>query len=112
MLNSAVRNQVKGGFDKVIDLLGTELVWTEAVEPGRSLKVVAGFRNIGRDDQELVNAYGAGGKVITAKVETLPVEPRKFDTFEVEGEVYVVQAVHPVHLNAELIGYRMYARGR
>jgi hypothetical protein len=100
------------GFNTAIDSLGVPMLWTQAAEGGQSASIVAGFRAVGKDDEVIINSYGIETKVITVKVDSLPVPPQKFDRFVVQGETYVAQSSHQIYLNGVLIGHKCYCKGR
>lgn len=111
MLNTATWNQVSSAFDQVVDLLGTNFTWNQAKSPNGTAQAVCGIKTVGAKDIELINSYGIGAKVLTIKAASLPVPPEKFDEFTVNGEVYTADAVHPVRINDQIVGYKCYCRG-
>jgi hypothetical protein len=99
-------------FSMTINTLGAPMKWVQAKAPKATAEIIAGFRAVGVRDVALVNAYGVEAKIITVRAGTTPVPPAKFDSFEVAGEVYVAQAVHEVHANERLLGYKLFCKGR
>ena len=112
MLSSADKQKMRGGFEQVVGLLGVPATWRQVKAPNGSHAATVGFRTAGKDDQEVVQAYGIDTVIITCLSKDFPTAPVKFDEFEIMTETYVANAVHPIHLNAELIGYKVLARGR
>ena len=111
MMNQALRVRMKVAHSMTVDLLGTTLVWT-SVDGSQTDICVGGFRQVGRDDLAIINAYGSETKVITLSTATTAIVPSQFDIFLAHGLAYVVQAVHEIWLNDDLIGYGCYCRGR
>ena len=111
MLNASLLADMRNSYAKVIDTLGTPLTWTQAVGGGTGA-FVCGMAIAGDKDEALVNSYGVGARIITVKATDFPVAPSKFDKFSSGTEVYVAEAVHPVHLNAGIVGYRVIIKGR
>ena len=111
MLNQATYNKVRGGFEQAIGLLGVPADWAEAVPPNASATVVIGFRTANREDTEVVNAYGPHAVVMTFAAKDMPKAPVKFDSVVVKGTRYTLDAVHNIHINGDLVGYKAYSRG-
>ena len=88
-------------------------VWTAAKPPSPSATVVGHLRQLGKGDEELVNAYGADGVEITCRVSDFTQAPEKFDAFVVKGHRYVAQDVRmQVGFSGSPLLYRIYAKGR
>ena len=102
---------MKVAHSMTVDLLGTTLVWT-SVDGLQTETCVGGFRQVGRDDLAIINAYGSETRIITLSTATTAVIPSQFDIFLAHGLAYVVQAVHEIWLNDDLIGYGCYCKGR
>lgn len=110
-MSSSLRGKVRSAYDFAIDFLGSEAV-IESASTGAKITTTVGFRNIGRDDNEVVNAYGPGTVAITVSQANCPTEPMKFDQITIAGKVYTVQAAHIATLNGEIFGWRVYATGK
>jgi hypothetical protein len=103
---------MRGEYEKLIDTLGIPLTW-ESAKQGSTAAIVAGMRIASDQSDAIVNAYGVGARIITLKASSFPTtQPEKFDKFKTGSEVYVADTVVPVHLNNELVGYRVYVRGK
>jgi hypothetical protein len=111
MLDAATKGKMAAAFSTAIVTLGSPMQWQEALPPNRTATITAGFRAVNRDDLSIVNAYGVETKVITVRAQDLPQAPAQFDAFIINGERYVVQASHQVHLNDLLVGHRCYCKG-
>lgn len=87
--------------------------WMQAQAPHTDL-VVKGFRRyFGSEEVEYINSHGAKGAEIICDLATFNgMAPEKFDRFEVDGEIFTVQAVKviPGHTNSRLI-VRCYCHG-
>lgn len=112
MLGAVDYGNVKGSFEQVIELLGSPCIWTQAKPPHATKTVRAGFRTAGAQDAEVVNAYGIGAKIITLKAADFTVPPEKFDKLQFNAERYTADSVQPIHLNAAVVGWKIYARGQ
>lgn len=112
MLGASDYNNVKGSFEQVIELLGSPCVWTQAKPPHATKTVRAGFRTAGAQDTEVVNAYGMGAKIITLKAADFTTAPEKFDKLQFGTERYTADSVQPVHLNAAVIGWKIFVKGQ
>ena len=99
----------------VMSLLGTfnnKVTWREAKAPNATQVIVAHVRHFTGDEAELINAWGSTGVEIFIDAKSIPQEPVKFDTFELDGEKWVAGAVHNMHgFSNNLLLYRVYARG-
>ena len=111
MLNAALHNQFRNGFNQTVDALGTTVTWASA-DGTLSEVMVCSFRSVGRDDIAIINAFGSEIRVIVMSTSTTARVPSQFDTFMVHGMVYVVQAAHEIWLNDALVGYRCYCKGK
>lgn len=88
-------------------------VWTAAKPPAPTATVVGHLRQLGKGDEELINAYGTDGVEITCKADDFPQPPEKFDAFLVKGHRYVAQDVRmQVGFSGSPLLYRIYAKGR
>jgi hypothetical protein len=112
MLGAALFNQMKAGYDQVIDLLGSPVMWTQTKPPRNTVQIIAALKIADDSDDAIVNAYGVGVRILTAKASDFIVPPVKFDSFAMGNEVYIAEAVHPVHLNNALVGYRVMVKGK
>lgn len=76
-------------------------------------KVVMGHkRNFRSEETEYVNAYGAHGCEFICRASDFPSPPEKFDTFTLNGEVYVIQDVRRANgFNNTVISYNCLCRG-
>ena len=112
MLSATDANNLRGAFTTAIDALGVPATWTQAKPPADTKNITVGFRTAGKDDQEIVAAYGIAAKIITMKAADFTTDPEKFDSLLIMNERYTLDAVMPVHLNGAIIGYKAYARGK
>lgn len=112
MLNAAVRNSMRAAHELAISSLGSPVTYRPVA--GGSFDIVVGFKTVGVNDVELVNAYGIGAKIITVRQIDLPVQPKKFDVIEISGtgEKLTASTVSDVHLNGELIAYKLSTAGK
>ena len=87
--------------------------WTQTKAPNESAVVVGHVRNLGNNDIELINAYGADALECTAKAADFPITPVKFDNIKLaDGRSLVVQDVRlQIGYNGVVILYKMYLKG-
>lgn len=111
MLTMTAMAGIKREFDATVARLGVPATWSRAKAPQTSKSITVGFRTAGIKDTEIVNAYGINAVVITVRELDLDVAPEKFDTFMIQGVRHTADAVHPVHLNGSIIGWKVYVRG-
>jgi len=97
----AVTDPLKKMFSDMIDILGVDVIWTSVKSPTQHASVRVGFKTAGKDDSEIVNAYGSGTVILTAKAVDFSVPPQKFDVFAVAPGNYVIS-----------VGYKIVARGK
>lgn len=112
MLSAAIQATWRSQYAQLIYALGTAALWTQAKAPNQTADLVVGFRGLGRDDLELINAYGVEAKAVTVVITDLPVPPQKFDNFHIHGEDFVAQAVHTTYMNGLAVSYRVMVVGR
>jgi len=113
MLTNTLKTEARGAHELAISLLGTP-VSVSPVSGAASYNAVVGFKTVGSSDVELINAYGVGAKIITISSKDVPAAPAKFDQVKVTGtgEVLTVSTVSDVHLNGELIAYKLATAGK
>lgn len=111
MLTEAAISGIRTQFDHTVAALGVPATWSRAKAPSPTKAVTVGFKTAGVRDTEIVNAYGLNAVVMTMRAIDTAVAPEKFDTFTVHGVRHTADAVHPVHLNGEIIGWKIYVRG-
>lgn len=112
MLTRTLFSTMKSQYERVIDTLGVPMSWTH-IKSGLTLSVIGGIKIAGNEDIAIVNAYGIGARIITVKASSFPTtHPEKFDKFVVGSETYIIENVSPVHFNGELVGYRVFTKGR
>ena len=107
MLSLDDKNKYKAACEQTIDTLGVPCTFMS--KTSGTVNCVAGFKTT--RDEEIVNAYGIGSKVITIRAMDVP-EVTKLDRCEIGPERYTFDAVMPVHLNDQLIGWRCVVKGR
>ena len=112
MLTASLFSTMKSEYERIIDTLGVQMNWTQAKPPRNTKQVVAGMKIAGVQDDAIVQAYGVGARIITVKAADFATAPEKFDKFAVGTESHIAEAVHQVHLNAQLIGYKIYVKGK
>jgi len=112
VLDATLLSTYRAGYELVIETLGTPATWTQAKPPHATKSVTAGLKIAGNEDDALVQAYGVGARVITVKAKDFTAAPEKFDRVTMGSETMTIEAVHPVHLNAALVGYKLYVRGK
>lgn len=111
MFTPAERAKYQSAWEGVVDLLGVPAIWRQAKPPRTSKNVTLGFKTVGMRDEELVNAFGVGAKVLTIKVRDLPVI-EKFDQIEIGNERYTIDTVLPIHLNGVHVFHKCFVKGR
>ena len=111
MLASSDFANVRGSWESGVTMLGVPAAWTRAKAAGAAANLTVGFKTAGVKDVEIVNAYGINAIILTVRAIDVTVPPEKFDTFVVSGQRITADAVHPVHLNGSVIGWKIYARG-
>ena len=88
--------------------------WTATKPPHESKTVIGHVRNLGSNDIELINAYGADAFECTCKAADFPIQPLKFDKITLaDGRSFVVQDVRSqIGYNGTIILYKMYLKGK
>ena len=104
-------NKVRGGFEQVVGTLGVPVVWTQAIAPNATKTVTVGFKTAGKDDAAIVNAYGQSAVIMTFLAKDMTQAPVKFDEVALNGNRYTLDAVHEIHLNGILVGWKGMSRG-
>jgi hypothetical protein len=112
MLDLGQYGNVSQSYWSVIRILGVPLVYIQTKPPQTTLNIIGGWKIAGTNDAEIIQAYGIGVRVITCDARDFTTQPEKFDKFIVNGESFSCLAVHPVHLNASLVGYKCYCKGK
>jgi len=112
MLDNALKSQFISAHALAITMLGTPVDFKDTA--GVTTRLTAGIKTGGTDDSELVNAYGVGTKILTIRKADLLATPKKFDQVHVvgTGERLTVSSVVDVHLNGDLIAYKLIIAGK
>jgi hypothetical protein len=110
MLDAATKGKMAAAFSTAIVTLGVPCRWSSTRTPGQTATMTIGCRTAGNQDQEIINAYGIGTLILTARAVDFPIPPEKFDVFTIGADTAVANAVHEVRLNDLLIGFKIYAR--
>ncbi len=112
MLSTATYSLVNGAFHTAINLLGMPADYICIKDSTRNKTgIIIGFSG-GNSDERLIQSMGIEGKTITAKVEDFAQPPEKFDQFVINGQKHVADSVHVVHLNGNIIGYKIMTKGK
>lgn len=115
MFTPATQATMIAAFKQTLNLLSqVNATWTQAKPPNQTANMTLAFRQIGKDDEYIINAYGTGTIAMVAEKADFPVNPEKLDTITVpaSGERYTVQAVHPRMLGNSVIFLDIYAKGQ
>ena len=99
---------------QLLEDLGSPCTFTQTKAPSTTKSITAGFKTAGVRDEAITNAYGIGAKILTVKSSDFLVAPEKFDKFQFDGqeEVYKAEAVHPIHIGAEVVFWKIYIKGK
>ena len=111
MLSPTDRDNIQSATENLVATLGVPATWKQTKDPQATQDIIVGFKSIGWKDQELINAFGIGAKVLTIRVSELA-NIDKFDTITVNGERYTIDTVMPVHLNGVHLLHKCYIRGK
>jgi hypothetical protein len=112
MFTQQVQDKLKAAWRATLaNLAQVEVIFTATKPPNQSAKFFVAFRYIGRDDPELLNAYGPGAASIIADSTLFPVKPVKFDKFISKAGTFVIQAVHERIVSNDVSFYEIYAKG-
>jgi len=111
MLGQALHNIFDQSFITVIDLLGVPCDY-KCVKDATNNKTNITVGYSGRSEAPLVQSLGVESKTITVKVADFKHAPEKFDQFLIKGQNYVAESVQQVHLNGNIIGYRIRTKGK
>ena len=111
MLSAADHQRIQLGTEAVVDALGVPALWEQTKAPNASKPVIVGFKTVTYKDEELINAFGIGAKVLTVKVKDIA-QVAKFDRFTIHGERYTIDEVMPVHLNGVLLFWKCFVKGK
>ena len=98
-------SDLKKGFKTTIDYLGTSALF-------KTKTIKLGFKTAGVKDEEIVNTYGVGAKILTIDIDTITVIPKKFDYIHIDSHKFVFEAVQPIYLGAEHVGYKIIVKGK
>lgn len=96
------RSFIKGIRD-IIKVAGSDF---ELITPqGDSRSIRAAITSIGKDDGELVNAYGIEARVMYTLI--LDPAPKKFDRVTPpNGGRYIIEDAHALLINSAIVGYK------
>lgn len=112
MLPIATYNATLASIRQAVDMLGVPASWQQTKAPNNTANMNMGIRRAGRNDEEVINAYGHGAILGTAMADSFPVPPEKFDKVVVQGEDMTINTVNPVALNGTVIMYKLVMRGK
>lgn len=112
MFNQQFQDKMKNAWlTAFANLAQVEVTFTATKPPHETATFFVSFRYIGRDDPELLNAYGPGAAAIIADATSFPVRPVKFDKFVTKAGTFVAQAVHERIVSNEVSFFEIYAKG-
>lgn len=113
MLNFFDQEKLINGMEYVIDTLGVPATIHFVNRPVNTppLAVNVGFKSISWKDEELVNAFGIGAKIITVKAREV-MQLLKFDVIKIADEEYTIDSVFPVHVNGTVIFHKCVVKGK
>lgn len=107
MLNEADKKYFAKQWNEGVKSLGVPA--THMSTEGIETECIVGFKTT--KDEEIINSWGIGAKVITIRAEEVsPV--KKLDRIFIEDQTYTLEFVDPVMLNNIFCGYRCYVRGK
>ena len=109
MFTASLRNALESAYINAFDMMAQPGSIEQAAPPHTITQVSVGFKYAGNNDQEIINAYGIGAAILTFKASQ--VTPAKFDEVTIDGKKHVLDAVHPIHINGDLVFYRGIAKG-
>jgi len=109
MFSANQLQQITGALLSTFDLLSQPASLEQAAPPHKITPCFVGFKYAGEGDQEIINAYGIGSAILTFRASQ--VTPAKFDTLKLDGKSFTLDAVHPIHVNAQLLFYKGIAKG-
>lgn len=112
MFDAGTQSNLRGAFEQVLSLAGSSMTWRQTKAPHASKTVVGYIRMVGKDEIELINAYGMNAKILTLAAKDFTVKPEKFDTFVVGADKYTASAIQDVMLNNAVAFYKVYLRGQ
>ena len=109
MFTAQQRQEIMNALTGTFDLLSQPASLEQAAPPHAVTPCSVGFKYAGDGDQEIINAYGIGTAILTFRASE--VTPAKFDRVTIDSKVFTLDAVHPLHVNGQLIFYKGIAKG-
>ena len=112
-LGAAYKDSMIRAFQSAIDVLGVPGVFTQTKAPNWSGNVTVGFAPVGKDDTEIVNAFGINARIITMSELDFDTEhPAKFDQVLIGDETFTLDEVQKRYVNDVLVGWKAIVRGK
>lgn len=106
----------RAAYTQLINTVGIPMEFRQAKAPAAVVPIAKAGIATAKADAQVVNAYGAGSRVVTILQTSLPgIVPEQFDSVVINGvEVLVFDAVLPAHEpgSGAVIGWRCMVRGK
>ena len=99
---------------KILDDLGSPCHYKMAKAPETEMDITSGFKTAGVRDEAITLSYGVGAKILTVKASDFATPPIKYDEFRFHNtdETYIAEAVHPIHIGAEVTFFKIFIKGK
>lgn len=111
MLSQHYFKIIKSSFEYNIGQLSVPATWERAKNQAFSGVIPVSFKTAGVKDEAIINAYGINAVIMVVRAIDTAIPPEKFDSFVIEGVRHTADAVHPIHLNGSIVGWKIYVRG-
>lgn len=112
MFDASMQTKIRGALEQMLGLAGSAMTWTQAKPPAATRAVNGYIKMVGKDETEIINAYGMNAKVLTVAAKDFTTRPEKFDTFTLGADRYTVNAVQDIHINNAVAFYKIILRGQ
>lgn len=108
------REVLSSRWEQTVDELGVPALLSSTKNLWADKQTIIGIKTAGFGEDEIVNAYGVGTRIITIKGSDFIATkgPQKYDTVTlVHGEKLSLAAVFPIDLRGARLGYKAYVSG-
>jgi hypothetical protein len=98
---------------KTIRLLAVQPAFIVRQGTTEPLPVEVALKTVGPTDQDIVNTWGLGARIITLPADGVPagVAPVRFDRVQIGASIHTVDYVHEMRLGDALVAWKLYVRG-
>lgn len=113
MLPADMQADIVAEQRKTIRLLAVQPAFIVRQGEAEPIPVEVALKTVGPTDQDIVNTWGLGARIITLPGDGLPfgAAPARFDRVQIGASIHTVDYVHEIRVGDALVAWKLYVRG-